>query len=142
MSNIVENAQGAKFQVTVELTTILCGECGGTYAIMESVRANAQKHRQSWTCPYCEVSWGFEYLKQKDRNEVERAKLLQAQAEESARRAWNEAKHQANVARAHKGHLTRVKNRVSKGVCPCCKRTFENLARHIANKHPDYSETP
>ena len=32
--------------------------------------------------------------------------------------------------------LTRVKNRVSRGVCPNCNRTFKDLARHMASKHP------
>jgi hypothetical protein len=29
---------------------------------------------------------------------------------------------------------------VANGVCPCCNRTFQNLARHMAGKHPDYEE--
>jgi len=32
---------------------------------------------------------------------------------------------------------TRVMNRVAKGVCPCCSRTFQNMARHMACKHPE-----
>lgn len=39
---------------------------------------------------------------------------------------------------AYKGHVTRIKNRIAKGICPCCKRQFQNLARHMAHKHPDY----
>lgn len=41
---------------------------------------------------------------------------------------------------AYKGQVTKVKNRVSKGVCPCCNRYFKNLHRHMENKHPDYAE--
>lgn len=33
---------------------------------------------------------------------------------------------------------TRIKNRVKNGVCPCCNRTFENLARHMQAKHSDF----
>lgn len=25
-------------------------------------------------------------------------------------------------------------------VCPCCNRTFQNVARHIAGQHPDYAD--
>ena len=42
-------------------------------------------------------------------------------------------------AAAYKGHLTRVKRRVGNGVCPCCNRTFKNLADHMTTKHPDYA---
>lgn len=35
--------------------------------------------------------------------------------------------------------ITRIKNRIGNGVCPCCTRSFVNLARHMAIKHPAYS---
>lgn len=54
-----------------------------------------------------------------------------------AERAWREAAQ--NQARAYKGVATRVKNRVGKGVCPCCNRTFANLQRHMAGKHPTFT---
>lgn len=41
---------------------------------------------------------------------------------------------------AQRGVVTRIKNRIGHGVCPCCNRTFENLARHMTSKHPEYAE--
>ena len=59
----------------------------------------------------------------------ERAKHDQTKAAlESAKRSRNAVK------AAH----TRTKNRVAKGVCPCCNRTFQNLHRHMVSQHPDY----
>jgi hypothetical protein len=40
---------------------------------------------------------------------------------------------------ATRGVVTRIKNRVGHGVCPCCNRTFGDLARHMASKHADYA---
>lgn len=40
---------------------------------------------------------------------------------------------------ATRGVVTRIKNRVGRGVCPCCNRTFENLHRHMNSKHPTYA---
>ena len=40
---------------------------------------------------------------------------------------------------AHKGQVTRIKNRIGNGVCPCCNRTFRDLSRHMKGKHPDYA---
>jgi hypothetical protein len=34
--------------------------------------------------------------------------------------------------------MTRIKKRVAAGVCPCCNRSFKDLARHMAGQHPDY----
>lgn len=41
---------------------------------------------------------------------------------------------------AQKGQVTKIKNRISHGVCPCCKRTFSQLARHMKMKHPDFKK--
>lgn len=43
------------------------------------------------------------------------------------------------TARAFKGVVTRIRNRVKNGVCPCCNRTFQNLMRHMATQHPGYA---
>lgn len=41
---------------------------------------------------------------------------------------------------AAKGQITKTRKRVSNGICPCCSRTFGNLARHMATKHADYQK--
>ena len=40
---------------------------------------------------------------------------------------------------AAKGQVTRLKNRASAGVCPCCNRQFQNLKRHMDSQHPDFA---
>ena len=42
--------------------------------------------------------------------------------------------------RAEKGKVTRIKNRIANGVCPCCNRSFKNVRRHMINKHPKFKE--
>lgn len=41
---------------------------------------------------------------------------------------------------AARGQVTKIKNRVGHGVCPCCNRTFENLHRHMTTQHPTFAE--
>lgn len=41
--------------------------------------------------------------------------------------------------RAAVGQVTKMKNRVGNGVCPCCNRTFGNLARHMMTQHPNFT---
>ena len=41
--------------------------------------------------------------------------------------------------RATKGQVTRMRKRESAGVCPCCNRSFQNVARHMSTKHPEYA---
>lgn len=42
-------------------------------------------------------------------------------------------------AAAARGQVTKIKNRVGHGVCPCCNRTFENLQRHMSTQHPTFT---
>ena len=73
------------------------------------------------------------------RRELARAKQREAQLDDAVRLARAQKEAAQRAAAAHKGHVTRIKRRVSAGVCPCCNRTFENLARHMKAKHPDYA---
>lgn len=113
-------------QVTVELTEINCGECGGTYAINERYRLQKYQKGESWTCPYCRTGWGYsgnsENEKLKRELEAERQRKTAALARENELRLANEK-------------MGRKLKRVTAGVCPECNRTFPNLARHMACKH-------
>lgn len=50
------------------------------------------------------------------------------------------AAHDQDLAklRSTERNLRRTKKRVAVGVCPCCHRTFQALARHMKTKHPTY----
>ncbi len=53
--------------------------------------------------------------------------------------ATTERKRVENQLRATKGVVTRTKNRIANGVCPCCSRHVTNLERHIRGQHPNYA---
>lgn len=123
---------GLPVEAVTELTTINC-ECGGVYAISERYRD--QKHIKGgyWHCPYCMCSWGFF-------GESRISKLEKELELERKRTEWakQDAKNAEYRRRAVVGKLNKIKKRVSAGVCPCCQRTFQNVARHMKCKHPDY----
>ena len=41
------------------------------------------------------------------------------------------------IADPRQGQLTKAKKRAEAGMCPHCKRTFQKVQRHIANKHTE-----
>ena len=132
--------------VGVELTTINCG-CGGTYAINERFREIKQERGGYWHCPYCgnHVSYSetdLDKLKKQLAREKHNAEQEQARLRQSLDRANERANYNERRRAAAQGQLTKVKKRVSNGVCPCCNRTFQDLQRHMANKHPDYTAEP
>ena len=66
-----------------------------------------------------------------------------AEMAEAAARLNRERANAAERSRAaYKGVATRQRNRIARGVCPCCNRYFEPMARHMAEKHPDYAGAP
>lgn len=75
-----------------------------------------------------------------DKMRRERDRLAQQLAQRDDRiREEREARETAERrAAAARGQVTKIKNRVGHGVCPCCNRTFSDLARHMAGKHPGY----
>jgi len=67
----------------------------------------------------------------------EREKLKREQIEREHAQGLFEA--ERNSHRTTRGHVTRIKNRVSAGLCPCCNRNFVNLHRHMKGQHPDFT---
>jgi hypothetical protein len=112
----------------VEFTRIDCGKCGSTYAINESYRKYRVEHGGYWNCPYCQCSWGYgdSALKRKE------AEL----AAEKKRHSATLARLNETIEAANK-EAVRLKKRTEAGMCTCCNRTFQNLARHMATKHAD-----
>lgn len=85
---------------------------------------------------YCPL--GHSWIRSgKSETQREREARERAEAREQALRDQLEASERQ--ARAYKGHATRLRNRAAAGVCPCCTRTFQNLQRHMASKHPTFT---
>lgn len=111
-----------------------CGECGILFALTDSYMDNREQDGEGWRCPNGH-SWQFTGETREEKLE----RQLKAERDRSARIAAERDQIEAS-RRATKGQLTRVKNRIAAGVCPCCGRTFQNLARHMETKHPDYAK--
>lgn len=73
-------------------------------------------------------------------NELARVKRQKEWAETNSRRIRDELQMTERSRAAIKGQLTKTKKRVANGVCPCCKRHFVNVERHMNGQHPDYAE--
>lgn len=119
---------------TVTLETIACGGCGITYAVPAEWRAARIQDHKTFHCPNgCQRHYPGKTEAEKLREQLERAEGRITHLRDQ----YNAAD---RSARAYKGQVTQLRKRVSNGVCPCCRRSFANLARHMSGQHPDYAE--
>lgn len=98
-------------------------------------------HRQHFTRGKSDAQKLQEQLDQ-ERRARQRAEQDSAYQRDRAREAEEAAKHERRRANGYKGHATRITKRAKAGLCPCCNRTFSQLARHMATKHPQFTPMP
>lgn len=117
---------------TGSLTVYYCGSCSSPFGV-PTTRANRGEEYggKVWcsVCGFC-MSWGA--------GEIEKLRAQLAREEGKVATARMEAKHAEDRRRAEKAAKTRLKNRIAKGICPCCKRHFANVHRHITSQHPEF----
>lgn len=124
----------AVLSMTVRLESTTCATCGVEFAMPEHLIKQRRNNKGSVYCPSGHVSSWHE-------SEAERLKKKLEATErdlafQKSQREAAEAQGQRYAGRALKaeGSLKRAKN----GVCPCCKRSFTALRRHMKTKHPEW----
>jgi hypothetical protein len=123
----------------VTLVTHQCGECGITYAMPENFW---NERRASGAAFYCPNGHGRHFTETEAtrlRRQLEsvRIEVQRAYAQATHQRDQREAAERSNAAL--RGVVTRTKKRAAAGVCQCCGRTFQNVARHMEGQHPEFT---
>lgn len=133
-------ARGTIYTHTNRMVTETCYKCHVLFGMTEEQHDLCLERGYSFFCPNGHSQCFCESREQKLEKELRTAE----QSRDTYNRWYDEEvkDHKTTMKQrnAHKGQVTKIKRRVSNGVCPCCNRTFENLARHMQSKHPDYVE--
>lgn len=117
--------------VTVRFEEFECWVCGVPFALSAQFASAMRRDGTGFKCPRgCGLRFGEGELV------VARRQLADAQRELDAERQRAYTNHVAREKAERE--LKRVKKRVSGGACPCCQRSFTNLGRHMATKHPEF----
>lgn len=112
--------------------------CGMRHAIPEELHDfQHRQHRdgREQTAIYCPL--GHTYVTSGEGEAAKLRRQLESERHKAGRLAAELDQAEAS-ARAYKGAATRARKRAGAGVCPCCKRSFSQLRRHMASKHPDF----
>lgn len=137
--------EGFVYAAETSLAVLVCPwhGCSITYAIPERLRADAERAgggKISWYCPngHSVIYKGAsEEDKLRERLERERQRAARLAAERDQIKASERA--QRAAATRARNQRDKERKRVGNGVCPCCNRTFTNLQRHMASKHPNHA---
>ena len=128
--------------VTISLRRISCCECGLVFAVPVEWDDSKRHTGHGFKCPDGHgLTYGLSDLQRAEAATKRAQELLSLERTRHEETRSERDKNQRKLT-ATRGYVTRIKNRVSAGVCPCCNRTFSNLARHMKGKHPDYAKEP
>lgn len=122
---------GLVFTQTITFETIVCCECHVPFAVSAKHRKELLDTHETFYCPAGHAqSYIGKSAAEKLREQLAAEKELRRKEEE---RLYNLYLDELNENKK----LSRKLKRVHNGTCPCCKRSFQDLKRHMETKHPD-----
>lgn len=110
-----------------------CCECGMAFAMTQDFYERRYFDGKAFCCP---AGHAQSFILTKETMLKKDVEYWQQHAQKLA----DEANHYRRSAIAQKAVKTRLIKRIKNGVCPCCKRQFVDLTRHMSTKHPEYGE--
>lgn len=127
-------------EIVVGVETLTCCECGIAFSVPTSWVNQKREDHTRFVCPN-NHTLSFHAKSEVDqlRDQLTRERQRADQIDAYRRMETREKEHAQRRLASTQGVVTRVKRRIANGVCPCCKRTFADLARHMKGKHPDYA---
>ena len=126
----------------VTLVTEDCFRCGVVFAMPKEFREQRLRDKDTFYCPNGHGQCYTESEADRLKKQVARLRTEADQAWTAYTAASDQARAAARSNAALKGVVTKQRRRAAAGVCPCCNRSFQALARHMASKHPGYATAP
>jgi hypothetical protein len=123
---------------TLRSQTCCHSGCGVIFGIEQTYDDILRRSHKSFYCPN---GHGQHYSGKSDvelaREDAEQARRQRDYERERNGRLESDLRSERHKVAAERGAKTKLKKRIAHGVCPCCKRTFANVARHMKSKHPE-----
>lgn len=126
---------------TGHLTTVTC-HCGLWFAIPADMYTHRRRSGEKFYCPLGHTCLYRETDTDRERKRAEQAEATATRLRARLDQAEADADHQRSRVKGYQGALAKTKKRAAAGVCPVpgCKRSFANVARHVAKQHPDFCD--
>lgn len=131
---------GSTIHATTSFYVDTCCSCGMQFAMPTEFNNIRRNDHKAFYCPSGHSqSYQSESESEKLRRERDRLAQRIAERDDEIKRQRELREAAERQLSAAKGRVTKIKNRVAKGVCPCCNRQFSNLHRHMTTEHPTFT---
>lgn len=115
-----------------------CNRCGCRFGMPDGFLNNRRSDKADFYCPNGHSMSYTESISEKLRRERDLLKQQTARLEDEKRQAEEAASLASIRAEKAEAATKRLKKRSSAGTCPCCARTFSNMAEHMKHQHPAF----
>lgn len=112
---------------TVSLEVQTCITCGVHFGVPTEFDKKLRQNHNGFYCPNGHVQY---YTGESEAEKLRRELKRKEQEVADQVKAKLQAQNELDAAQ-------RKLKRVAKGICPCCNRSFANLHKHMATKHPE-----
>jgi hypothetical protein len=133
---LLNNVSGNKVTEIIEFIVEDCIHCGISFMMPSSLKKQLKSNGHTFYCPNGHTM----VYRQNPTEEELKIKELERKLQ-SEKNAYNVMTNTMLDERKKARQLKTQLNRVHKGVCPCCNRTFINLQNHMKNKHPESTDS-
>ncbi|HEY3541044.1 MAG TPA: hypothetical protein VGK79_00750 [Gaiellaceae bacterium] len=116
-----------------------CARCGLVFGINTDYEARRRDDGRSFHCPNGHENSWIETEAERERARAENALRELDAARKIASNERERRRREERRRAAAQGQVTKIKRRVGNGICPCCSRSFVDLARHMRGQHPEYT---
>jgi hypothetical protein len=107
----------------LELVQVTCSQCGCVFGLGRAHSAALRESHEGFYCP----NGHPQYYPAKTEAQIQKERA------DALADKWRK---EAEAHEATKREAARLATRAKNGVCPCCNRSFTNVARHMKTKHP------
>jgi hypothetical protein len=126
-----------QIQVDIVIIAKTCPECGVNYGMDQALYERRARDGGDFYCTNGHLLHVREPEVEKLRKQLASAQGNLDFYQGLSRQRAETIMQLGNQVRAQKAAKTRLKRRITNGVCPCCKRHFVNVQHHMQTKHPD-----
>lgn len=125
--------------LVVTLEHVVCGECQINFAMPSDMLRKRRADGVKFWCPNGHGVSYYETEAMRLAKELDATKRFLANARERSDELLERANRETRRVTAYKGVVKRTKNRIAKGICPCCSARFKNLEQHMKVEHPKWN---